>query len=173
MPDDLTTEFLRESNAIEREFSEEALEDARSAWNFLLDKATLEEEDLLEAHRLLMHRLYPAIAGNYRDCDVRIGSVRKYFISRNLLSHEVQEVLNAMRLSLAMDPGAPERADEVKAEWARNCHVRFEYVHPFVDGNGRIGRLLYNWHRLKLGLPLHVIHTGMDQEEYYTWFDTN
>jgi len=37
-------------------------------------------------------------------------------------------------------------------------------------GNGRVGRILYNIHRLLLGLPIHVIHEGKEQKEYYTWF---
>lgn len=167
MLDPLIIEFLQESNAIEDEFSDDALDEAVSAWNFLADKATLEEGDLLEAHRLLMRNVYPEIAGTYRNCDVRIGGQRKIFISKNLLSHEVQQVLAGMRVTLEL----PEPAtDEKKAEFAKWCHVRFEDIHPFVDGNGRIGRILYNWHRLRLGLPIHVIHQGVEQSEYYQWF---
>jgi hypothetical protein len=49
------------------------------------------------------------------------------------------------------------------------CHVSFEHLHPFRDGNGRVGRILYNWQRLKLGLPIHVIKYE-DRWEYYNWF---
>ena len=51
------------------------------------------------------------------------------------------------------------------------AHAQFETIHPFLDGNGRIGRILYNVHRLSMGLPLHIIHVGEEQQEYYKWFD--
>ncbi len=30
-------------------------------------------------------------------------------------------------------------------------HVNFEHLHPFMDGNGRTGRILWAWHMLKVG----------------------
>jgi len=57
-----------------------------------------------------------------------------------------------------------------KEERSKQIHVAFEDIHPFVDGNGRVGRILYNIHRIKLGLPIHIIHEGEEQKEYYKWF---
>lgn len=54
-------------------------------------------------------------------------------------------------------------------EFTKKCHIKFEHIHPFVDGNGRIGRLLYNWHRLRLGLPIKIIYYK-NRREYYDWF---
>jgi len=31
------------------------------------------------------------------------------------------------------------------------AHFAFEKIHPFLDGNGRVGRILLNWHLAKLG----------------------
>ena len=38
-------------------------------------------------------------------------------------------------------------------------HHRFVAIHPFADGNGRVGRALMNWHLIKAGfLPVAVTH---------------
>ena len=63
----------------------------------------------------------------------------------------------------------------MEEEYAKHVHVMFENVHPFEDGNGRTGRILYNLHRLKLGLPIHIIMADWpkkdgQQRAYYEWF---
>lgn len=157
-------EFLRESNYIEREYRGFALEDAVEAWNYLKTRKALYIEEILEMHRILMRNTYPQIAGHFRDCDVFIGGERKVFLSQIALRKEVQGVVGQMFSTL------PLGTTQDKEALAKKVHVAFEEVHPFQDGNGRIGRMLYNYHRLKLGLPVHVIHEGLEQMEYYKWF---
>lgn len=45
------------------------------------------------------------------------------------------------------------RADGDPIERAAMSHAGFEAVHPFLDGNGRTGRLLMNWMLLRAGFP--------------------
>jgi Fic family protein len=47
-------------------------------------------------------------------------------------------------------------------------HVDFELIHPFGDGNGRVGRLLMVMHCLALDLPPVVIHNASK----LTYYDT-
>jgi len=48
-------------------------------------------------------------------------------------------------------------------------HLDFETVHPFCDGNGRIGRVLTNLQLLKLGFPIIIIR-DKEKQEYYDAF---
>lgn len=49
-------------------------------------------------------------------------------------------------------------------------HLRFEGIHPFIDGNGRTGRLILNLELIKSGLlPINIKFA--DKREYYTCFD--
>jgi len=160
-------QFLKESNAIEGVTSRAALNDAIQAWNYAVDnKNNITSKYILKIHFLLMRTLRPDIAGKVRTCDVFIGGKRKSFISEYLLKEQIKFWLKECNTKTMSMRSESERENAVK-EW----HVKFEFLHPFEDGNGRVGRFLYQIHRLKTKLPLYIIKAGgQEQLDYYKWF---
>ncbi len=64
------------------------------------------------------------------------------------------------------DAQALRKADESTiAEALARLHARFEQIHPFLDGNGRTGRLILNLLLVRLGYPPAIIYKG-DRSRY-------
>ncbi len=164
-------DFLRESNYIEREMSVIALEDAMYAWKFAYaNRRKIDLKYILEIHRRLMKRINPVIAGKLRTCNVWIGGHKKTFISEALLCEQIKNFTENLRTN---GEKANFKMTTPAEEYTRNMHVAFEDIHPFEDGNGRTGRILWQIHRLNLGLPIKIIHQGTEQLSYYLWFNSN
>ena len=163
-------DFLRESNAIEGEYSSEALTDSMTAWEYA-KKKDISIKAILYIHRILMRHLNPRIAGKIRDVDVWVGGRKGY--NPKIIKDELNilcEKSNNLRLVTGNSLSTEKRERDYKELWIKNWHIEFEKIHPFEDGNGRTGRILMNLQRLKLGLPLLIIHEGKEQIGYYRWF---
>ena len=155
-------EFLRQSNRIESVYGNDAYDDSVDAWKYAIENIdNLNVDYILKIHYHLMKRLNKRIAGKFRTCDVWIGGVRKIFISTSIIELSVKQCLEKIQESLNNEIG--------KEEITKKMHIQFEGAHPFEDGNGRVGRILYNIHRLKMNLPIHIIHEK-DKYNYYEWF---
>jgi fido (protein-threonine AMPylation protein) len=152
-------EFLKESNAIEREYSEVALEDAKKAYRYAFEnRDNINIKTILGIHKRLMKRLNSRIAGKIRNVPVYIGGeIRK---------QTKKEIIE--QLSEWCNPGL--NPSYLGENWIIKSHVEFEKIHPFEDGNGRVGRILMNIQRLKAGFPIIIIHEGEEQKNYYEWF---
>ena len=159
-------EFLKESNAIESEYSKEALDDAIKAWDYAKKLKfnvpyNVKPKDIASIHKVLIKRLNPRIAGRFRK--VQVGVMTRDGFKEAIHWTEIEDELNML-----CNPGLnPYYLGE---EQIKQWHIKFEHVHPFEDGNGRVGRILMNLQRIKASLPLLIIHEGLEQAKYYHWF---
>lgn len=132
----------------------------QTALNFLFDfiynKKEINEELVLKLHSILMNGVR-SDAGSYRHHAVRITGV-------NLATANYMRVPDLMQ-GIIKEVGKKSR-DIINL--SADIHSRFEQVHPFSDGNGRIGRLLMNAMLLKDNLAPAVIRQEKKQL-YYTF----
>ncbi len=113
--------------------------------HMLNKKEAMAENLLLQWHREIFGETKADIAGKYRDYLVRVGSY---------LAPDWQEIEKMMKMLIDfINKNKKMNAVELSAR----AHYKFEKIHPFGDGNGRIGRLLMNhilWHG---GYPMLII----------------
>lgn len=157
-------EFLTESNAIEREYSQQAFLSAYSAWCYGSENVEHFDLKLIKGiHKKLMIELNPRIAGKLRNTPVYIGN--------NLRTQKRSQIKSDLQALCDKWIARPDQITyKQKVKYCKDWHIQFELIHPFEDGNGRTGRILMNLQRLLLGLPILVIHEGVEQLEYYKWF---
>lgn len=97
--------------------------------------------------------------GVYRRVPVRILGTRHEPVQPYLIAPKMEELLR--------DYAASE--EHIIPRLAR-FHILFEGIHPFIDGNGRTGRLLVNLELMKAGYPpIDIKFT--DRLAYYQAFD--
>ena len=106
------------------------------------------EDDILKIHRLFYGQIDKDNAGVWRE--VRV------FISGSHRVLPVPEKVPALMAEFVRWMAANEgRLHPV--EFAALVHQKFVYIHPFVDGNGRVARLLMNLALLRAGWSLAII----------------
>lgn len=104
----------------------------------------LNESFILKLHKMILHEISSRFAGVYRDrnvrirgSDVKLPSYEKVLqLMKNLIYWYKKNKMNMHAFELAII-----------------FSVKFVTIHPFVDGNGRISRLLMNFILGKLGYP--------------------
>lgn len=150
-------EFLKESNAIEGVYDDDSLQQAIYAWEYLKEQDALTIGVILKTHKILMlnQPLRPNEKGYFRKVPVWIGG-------RKGLDHKfIEPAIWKWTFEVAR---AYPRVD------AAALHVEYENIHPFVDGNGRTGRMFWNWTRLKRTGESILVIKESERQEYYKMF---
>ena len=125
-------------------------------FSYLRDSGMVDETLVLTLHTKLMNGI-KSDAGFYRRHPVRIAGAN--VPTANFL--KVPELMKELMRDAHIDSG------DLIAKIA-SFHACFEQIHPFSDGNGRIGRLLMHAMALRAGYPPIVIREHKRQL-YYTY----
>lgn len=114
---------------------------------------------ILDLHKMLILNIRDNIAGRFRNENeyVRVGSH---------IAPAPREVVERLEKMLA-EYNASSHENIIKR--IAKLHLSFEYTHPFVDGNGRIGRVINNFLLIREGfVPINI--KFIDRKKYYEAF---
>jgi len=134
----------------------------KDAFYYIVDlvkeKTRLTESVIKQIHSLVLADK-PMDKGVYRKIPVRIMGAFHEPVQPYLIEPKMFELLNDY-----------ENDERNIVEKLAEFHIRFEGIHPFIDGNGRTGRLLVNLELMKAGYPpIDIKFT--DRKRYYDAFD--
>jgi len=114
---------------------------------------------ILSLHKMLISNIADDIAGRFRRDNeyVRVGSH---------IAPAPKEVIGLLEKMLA-EYNAASHENIIKR--IAKLHLTFEYIHPFNDGNGRIGRVINNYLLIREGfVPVNI--KFIDRKMYYEAF---
>ena len=114
----------------------------------LAKKDPVSEENILKIHRLFYGQIDKANAGVWRKVRVFISGSRRVLPAP-------EKVPGLMSAFVKWMGAYEDRMHPV--EFAALVHQKFVYIHPFVDGNGRVARLLMNLMLMRAGWTLAII----------------
>lgn len=108
-----------------------------NAWNYIeLHKTKLpKKDDLLKLHSFVNQNIESeSTLGNYKKIQNYVGG--DITTSNLYVEERMDELFSWIKKSFR-------KMNDF--EVAFQSHAQFEIIHPFIDGNGRVGRLLLNW----------------------------
>lgn len=114
---------------------------------------------ILSLHKMLIANIRDDIAGRFRNDKewVRVGTH---------IAPDPKEVLGRLEKMFAEYNSS---SHENIIQRIAKLHLTFEYIHPFVDGNGRIGRVINNYLLIREGfVPVNI--KFIDRGMYYQAF---
>lgn len=119
----------------------------------------LSKDLMLLLHKMLISNINAEIAGRFRKPTewVRVGN----YIAAD--PTQIETLLDLLITELRSNP------EETIIKRIARLHLTFEHIHPFCDGNGRIGRVLNNFVLLREDyVPINIAFTS--RAEYYEAF---
>lgn len=129
-------------------------ENHKKAYLYMVNlKKDINKKLILELHGLLKKDVAED-AGIFRDGQVFVGDLIP--IKASMIETEINNLISWYKNNKKLHP----------LELATVFHCIFERLHPFFDGNGRVGRLLLNFILLKNGYPI-VIIQDKNKRRYY------
>ncbi len=123
------------------------------------NELSLTSETILLVHKMLIENINDNIAGRFRTKNeyVRVGS------------HIAPPPEHVERMVDAILSEYESNIDDYPIDKIAKFHLDFETIHPFLDGNGRIGRVIVNFQLNKLGFP-NLIIRDKEKKIYYQSF---
>lgn len=119
----------------------------------------LSEDVILFLHKMLISNIRDEIAGRFRTGEERVR------VGTHIAPH-ASEIPELMRKMLAEYNASSHQ--HIVNRIAR-LHLAFEHAHPFIDGNGRIGRVINNYLLIREGyVPINI--KFIDRARYYDAF---
>ena len=113
------------------------------------------KNDLFELHSIVNRDIEDSSTlGKYKQVQNYVGGM--YTSSYLFVEERIRSLFRGIKR-------AYKEVDDF--EVAFQSHAQFEIIHPFVDGNGRVGRLVLNWLLMYKGLSPIIIRNS--QREYY------
>lgn len=121
---------------------------------FLEQDNNINENFMLNIHKIILTGLDNDNAGFYRNCRVRISGSTVIMPNPIKVPDLMSEFYNWLNENMNNEPIT-----------AILAHLKFVSIHPFVDGNGRCARLLMNTILLKFGFTPIIIRPT-DRKKY-------
>lgn len=106
------------------------------------------EGDIKKLHKLFYHRIDEAKAGKYRKEKVFISGSRYSLPGPEKVSELMEKFVSRIK-------DIEKKSHPV--EYSAIAHKEFVFIHPFIDGNGRVARLLMNLILLQKGYCIAII----------------